>query len=39
MVVKVTGKGASKDLGTSKSAQNLQLVSFVGKENEGKEKK
>ena len=39
MTIKVTGEGAPKDLGTSRVAQNLMIVSFLGKCSEGKEKK
>ena len=39
MIVKVTGKGALKNPGTSGSAQNLRIMSFIGKDSEGKEKK
>ena len=39
MVVKVNGEGMSKDPRISELAQNLRIVSFVGKDNEGKENK
>ena len=39
MVVKVIGKGASKDPRTNGSVQNLQIVSFMRKGNEKKKKK
>ena len=38
MVVKVIGEKTTKDLGTSELAQNLRIVSFVGKGNEKKKK-
>ena len=39
LTIKMNDEGTSKDLGTSGSAQNLRIVSFVRKDNEEKEKK
>ena len=39
MVIKSTGKGATKDPQTSRSGQNLKIVTFIRKDNEEKDKK
>ena len=39
MIVKVASKGTSKNPGTSRSAKKLRIVSFVRKNNKGKERK
>ena len=39
MIIKVTNGGAAKDPGTSGSAKDLNIVWFMGKDNEEKDKK